>query len=407
MADIGGSGAAEGEATEKDLHALLVECPELRELERHLSGFNLFRVLRFAAGELRHSNVLAWLLTPDDSHGLGDTFLRRWLMRVLHDSDIATDIPVADVDVSHFRSVQVFREWGRIDVLVQIRLDDDDWVIAIENKIHATQGVDQLDRYRKRVEASFPKSKRALVFLRMREEDPEDERWIAADYHQVAEVLDECVQERRDGIGREPLVLIEHFHRIIRELSMPDPKLVELAQSIYARHRRALDFIFDNQVDELALLTEALAKRMKDEAAKLELAPMNSHQGFVRFIPKAWETTKNRAGNAWGDPSAFILCEIALRNAQPTLKIVEGKSPGTWRTELFELARKDKATFNVRAKMPVQWMSVYQHKMPSPGQDLDPEDAADAIWKACAGHIGEEGFKKASGVIVKHLEKLP
>src|SRR5579859_1922066 len=120
MADVGTSGT-ENEPSEKELHALLVECPELRDLERRLAGFNLFRVLRHAAGELRHSNVLAWLLTPDDSHGLGDRFLRRWLMRVLHDAEVATDIPVADADVSFFRSVEVLREWGRIDVLVRVR----------------------------------------------------------------------------------------------------------------------------------------------------------------------------------------------------------------------------------------------------------------------------------------------
>src|SRR4051812_48664316 len=124
--------AMESATTEKELHALLVECPELRDLERRLSGFNLFHVLRDVTGELRHSNVLAWLLTPDDSHGLGATFLRRWLMRVLHDATITTEVPVAAVDVSVFRSVDVLREWGRIDMLVRARLDNEEWVIAIE-----------------------------------------------------------------------------------------------------------------------------------------------------------------------------------------------------------------------------------------------------------------------------------
>lgn len=407
MADASTSDAG-SDPSEKELHALLVDCPEMRDLERRLAGFNLFRVLRHAAGELRHSNVLAWLLTPDDSHGLGDRFLRRWLMRVLHDAEIATDIPVADVDVSLFRSVEVLREWGRIDVLVRVHLDnDDEWVIAIENKINATQGWTQLGRYRARIEAYFPKAKRALVFLTMHDEEPEDDQWIVADYRQVVEILDECLEERKDAIGRDPLVLIEHFRRIIRELSMPDAKLINLARSIYGRHQRALDFIFDNRVDGLALLTEALEKRMGDAASASAIMPMNSHQGFVRFIPKTWDTPKNRAGNAWGDGSAYVLCEIALRNAQPTLKIVEGKSPASWRTELFETAKKDKATFNVRAKMPGQWMSVYQHKMVSPSQDQDPDDAAEAIWKACAAHITGAPFKNASQAIAALLDKLP
>ena len=39
--------------------------------------FNAFDVLRYSDYEIRHSNVLAWLLTPGGTHGVGDAFLRR------------------------------------------------------------------------------------------------------------------------------------------------------------------------------------------------------------------------------------------------------------------------------------------------------------------------------------------
>jgi hypothetical protein len=53
----------------QQLTDFVVRCPELRELEKLLGKFNLFRVLRFEHGEIRHSNVLAWLLDPAESHG--------------------------------------------------------------------------------------------------------------------------------------------------------------------------------------------------------------------------------------------------------------------------------------------------------------------------------------------------
>ena len=73
--------------TERALTRLIMDCPELTALEALLSRFNIFRVLRAAKHEIRHSNMLAWLLTPDESHGLGDRFFRRWLMQVVHDAD--------------------------------------------------------------------------------------------------------------------------------------------------------------------------------------------------------------------------------------------------------------------------------------------------------------------------------
>ena len=38
--------------------------------------FNPFDVLRYSDYEIRHSNVLAWLLQPNDTHGIADAFIR-------------------------------------------------------------------------------------------------------------------------------------------------------------------------------------------------------------------------------------------------------------------------------------------------------------------------------------------
>ena len=55
----------------------LIESPEFKEYHKAQQDqpFNLFDVLRNADYEIRHSNVLAWLLDPGRNHGLGDRFL--------------------------------------------------------------------------------------------------------------------------------------------------------------------------------------------------------------------------------------------------------------------------------------------------------------------------------------------
>ena len=52
------------------LDKFLVDNTELEELSAKLSIFNIFGVLRVEDTEIRHSNVLAWLLDPQGSHGL-------------------------------------------------------------------------------------------------------------------------------------------------------------------------------------------------------------------------------------------------------------------------------------------------------------------------------------------------
>ena len=53
----------------------LIESPEFGQYHNSLHEprkFNPFDVLRYADYEIRHSNVLAWLLQPGESHGLQD-----------------------------------------------------------------------------------------------------------------------------------------------------------------------------------------------------------------------------------------------------------------------------------------------------------------------------------------------
>ena len=44
--------------------------------------FNTFDVLQYANYEIRHSNVLAWLLQPAETHGIGDRFLKWFVCHV-------------------------------------------------------------------------------------------------------------------------------------------------------------------------------------------------------------------------------------------------------------------------------------------------------------------------------------
>ena len=47
---------------------------------RKRKDFNVFDVLQYAEFEIRHSNVLAWLLQPEESHRIGRLFLDRFLV---------------------------------------------------------------------------------------------------------------------------------------------------------------------------------------------------------------------------------------------------------------------------------------------------------------------------------------
>ena len=113
----------------------LIDDPRFRAYHRELlkpREFNTFDVLQYADYEIRHSNVLAWLLRPTETHGVGARFLE-WFV-----DQIDKRLPVANADRLpaigfEASNVAVWRERDHVDITVLFK--EERCLIAIENKV--------------------------------------------------------------------------------------------------------------------------------------------------------------------------------------------------------------------------------------------------------------------------------
>ena len=92
--------------------------------------FNAFDVLRYAEYEIRHSNVMAWLLDPGETHGVGRVFLE-WL---LGKARLPGKLPAEIVRGDGGQTVRVERELHYVDVMIFLDSDHGRHIVAIENK---------------------------------------------------------------------------------------------------------------------------------------------------------------------------------------------------------------------------------------------------------------------------------
>lgn len=108
--------------------------------------FNTFDVLRYADYEIRHSNVLAWLLRPADTHGLGGRFLE-WFVNHVKERLAAADGGPQRATDFEAANVVVKRELHYVDVTIFFMREK--CVIAIENKPEpaSPEHFDQIRRY--------------------------------------------------------------------------------------------------------------------------------------------------------------------------------------------------------------------------------------------------------------------
>lgn len=123
---------------------------------------NLFSILGIETKELLHSRFIAFLLAPNGkvysgnskdsclnlSHNYGTEFLKAFLKRFLG-AQYKSSLKKSGIELGNLNKAEVYIEYedkkleGRIDILIKIN----DYWMAIENKIHASDGENQLDRY--------------------------------------------------------------------------------------------------------------------------------------------------------------------------------------------------------------------------------------------------------------------
>ena len=149
-----------------DMHN--AEQDRLQKEEKEGENFNVFSALNICSDEMRlHSRLLATLFNPKASHGLGNEFLRQFLV---------TAIKVDDNYITHCNESIAERyvgevtetTGGRIDII----LEDGKHGIIIENKIYACDQPNQLLRYHNYGVKQFRENNFKLVYLTLYGSDP-------------------------------------------------------------------------------------------------------------------------------------------------------------------------------------------------------------------------------------------
>lgn len=270
------------------LERFVVENDALADLEAEIGRLNIFDALGIVHAEIRHSNFLAWLLDPNESHGQGQLFLNAILMDLLRNAPHA-DRPLSPVDLdgADLRGVQVRREWRHIDLLIVV--DEPRVVIAIENKIFSSEHSNQLKRYKDAVATHFPGHRPFYVFLTREGDEPSEEVWCPYDFGQLHTALERCVRRNEDSIGEEVRVFVGHYLAMLRSRFMDDPKIDELVDRIYRNHRQALDLIFERKSDPRANLVRTFIETLQTEVPDLIVnggayGKAFAPQSFARFF---------------------------------------------------------------------------------------------------------------------------
>ena len=335
------------------LQALTAD-PELERLESLLAEFSLFDVLGVTHLELQHSRVIAWLLDPRESHGLGDHFLRNFLSK---SATLAIEREIkcvaftpADVDGWKFTNVEIARERHNIDILL---IDgSNELVCPIENKIGSDEHSDQLSRYLGTVEREYKGLTPFPIYLtpdgRKPEKRQDVERWIPFGYEVVAILLKQTLNRRGSTISADVSSFLKQYERTLRRRVLDTPSDIDrLALQIYNDHRQAIDLIVNAKSFPKDIVSSAI-QSAKSRYASDDLIPEHSDKTTIRFFSMTLEGIHDlQKGESFQNSERLGLFEILIREERATLVFMVGKGPQKIRKRLYEFAQNSKWPLDV------------------------------------------------------------
>lgn len=276
-----------------DLQALerfIVDNDDLLALEARIGRFNIFDALRIDRAEIRHSNFLAWLLDPAESHGQGSLFLKAILMDLLKragEQGLPRALSPVELDGIELQGVEVRREWRSIDLLITCK--DPAFVVAIENKVDSGEHSDQLQRYERIVRDEWPNTRKQFVYLTRDGEEASDEDWVPYSYADIHRVLSRCRAAYANSIGDDVLAFLDHYLSLIGSRFMDDPQIDELCQRIYKNHRQAIELIVERGRWRHGGVT-GLIRGVLEADERWYITPRYTRrERWVDFYPRAWQ----------------------------------------------------------------------------------------------------------------------
>ena len=346
---MNGTPASRQSKEEVGLRAL-GEDERLETLREMLEEFNLFDVLGVERSELRHSRVLAWLLDPRGSHGLGNSFLRGFLIRISSDWDSTGVYRVSPAVVKSWDLLEVetvrerqVREQDRIDILVVGQSDG--FVCLIENKVDSEEHTDQLSRYLNVVEQRSPALKVLPVFLTPAGAKPskkrDAERYVSLGYSEIADLLRDVLETQAATVNSHVAVFLEQYEQTLRRRILDTPGDIDtLALQVYSNHRDAINRVIEAQ-SRMNVTTWAIDPAI-DRHGPEDLLPDQHDIRHRRFYSKAIDGIQElRKGVRWTDSGRMALVEFLYREENHlTLTLMIGPGPQETRERLWELGKR-------------------------------------------------------------------
>lgn len=326
------------ESTNLDIRKAIVQLfnsKEYHELKLYYDFKGIFDILGIMRNENVHSNFLAWILNPDQKHGLSNYPMRKFLEMIvislfdcqyekgqsnlfpeyLIDYIITGNYDIVDVKVEREKVVDNNK---RIDIFIDLSLQIDgveseitDIKIILENKVYSREHSEQTVQYYEWATKNF-KENSELIFLYLSpisnselhdltEQQCQCKEYIQINYQYIVDyILEPCKMQQ---LPSEASSLIDNYLRCLSYPSIDENSIKNggLIMAVNERERKLLlDFWEGNKPLLLAMLNVLKDDESIDEQERENMDTMintiynKSSKDYSKCLFKGHKYPKSR-----------------------------------------------------------------------------------------------------------------
>jgi len=335
--------------TKKVINRLIRDNREIEKLALLMKRFNPFQVLRADSHEIRHSNVISWLLDPCENHHMGDIFLKK-IFEIFYYIGEDTGIRIskhkdfegmAAIRRARFFDVIVEREKSNMDIVIISRKRK--CIIVIENKTTTAGGEKQLQRYAEQLKRAHPGFNVTPGLLRLKSlerkkaESSKAFKYIEITYNDIYDEIEQLLELHKNSMNEKVADFLKFYMESLdARLIRRSGRFADLCKYIYEGDKKAFQEIINHKgsigfkddvpegvLDAFQMVLDYGETHEFDEAYKIfidknPIFETGRRKSCFWFILEEWEPfLPSIAGLQWRGLSAYpIACwfEFSKKN---------------------------------------------------------------------------------------------
>lgn len=380
-----------------ELEKFILDIDCLDPLDKWVNRLNIFNILSIENAEIRHSNFLAWLFDPNETHGLGDYFLKKIIQNVVNSHPLdSRPISIFELDRLELDDAVVLRESDNIDLLIFSKSAK--LVFVIENKIDSGEHDDQLKRYEKTVNSKYPDYRKVFTYLTPYGDTPSENGWVPLSYEYIHSVIKSILENRE--LSNRCRVYLEDYLKILGDILMNDEDLKRICKEIIEKHGRAIEILAQNAPTRQSMLDERVTELLKPYIDSGRIKMLKSTYSEIRFTTKLIREKVGLYGdNTWVNSGDLLVFYIPISNTDNRYMVMTLGPGDRERREMWFDYLKGTELFACRSKkLTPQWKDITTRRIEDNNLDDDEfiEKFVESV-KAYLDNLGEVESIIASG----------